>query len=90
MKDAAPRIALGVAEEAWDGGGGTAVISRSASQMYPEISPVPPSSHELFSYFLEGSRREQKIMVLSCIVMVRLILFSKSIVHLPLETWQLH
>ena len=83
VKDAAPRIGLDVADGAWDGGGGTALSSHAASQLYPEISP--PSSHELFYYFLGGNRREQKIMLLSCIVMVHLILFCKSVAHLPLE-----
>lgn len=85
VKGAAPRTGLDVADGAWDGSGGTAWSSHTASQLYPEISPVAPSSHELFSYFWGGNRRKQKIMLLSCIMVVHLILFSKSVVYLPLE-----
>lgn len=84
VKDAAPRAGFDVVVRAWDGGGGKALSSHAGSQLRPEISPVAPSSHELFSYFLEGNIREQKIVFLSCIMMAHLILFSKS-VQLPLE-----
>lgn len=85
VKDAAPRMVLDVADRAWDEDGGTALSSHAASQLYTEISSVAPSSYELVPYFLGGNRREQKIMLLSSIIMVHLIFFSKSVVHLPPE-----
>lgn len=83
-KDAAPRIGLVLLRGLRWGWRGSPELSCCLSA---EISPMASSSHQLFSYFLGGDRREQKIMFLSCIVMVHIILFSKSVAHLPLENW---